>query len=73
MTATIQEADVIAVKALNVRQAAGEREPVLFTLNNGERVRVIPPCDSAGWIQIEFDGRTGFVNADYLSGGVCDE
>lgn len=66
-------AEVTAMKALNVRQHPGENEIILTTLLSGSVVEVTGACTETGWVKISFDNAFGWVNADYLSGDICDE
>ena len=63
-------ADVTALQSLNVRAGPDVTFRVLAVLSSGRRVAVISEC-RAGWVRIRFDDRTGWVNADYLSGNLC--
>ena len=67
-TATRHFETVIAAFALNVRSSGSEASPVIYTLKHGDRVEILSPCNSVGWVQI---GNGGWINADYISGKVC--
>lgn len=67
-----ENVSVAAVVALNVRQHPHELATVLFNVFNGDIVTVVGECTVNGWVKIEYQGRRGWVNADYLSGSVCE-
>ena len=72
-TATRLVAVVTASEALNVRTGPAVTYPTTsFYLLAGWRVEIVSEC-VGGWVRIEYSGMTGWVNADYLSGSICDE
>jgi uncharacterized protein YgiM (DUF1202 family) len=72
-TATVApSAQVTAFQSLNIRVRPGEREAVAGYLYNGNIVTLTGRC-SEGWAQIEWQGRTAWVNAKYLSDNKCKE
>ena len=50
---------------LNVREQPESGSPVLFTLQNGEKVT--PLSIENGWAKIEIDGKTGYASMDFLN------
>lgn len=72
-TATSLVAVVTASEALNVRTGPAVTYPTTsFYLLSGWRVEIVSDCVS-GWVQVEYDGKRGWVNADYLNdGSVCE-
>ncbi|MBE6051551.1 MAG: enterotoxin, partial [Clostridium sp.] len=50
--------------SLRVRSASSTSSSVIGYLRNGQGVNIIGK--SSGWVQINFNGRTGFVSADYI-------
>jgi uncharacterized protein YgiM (DUF1202 family) len=65
---TILKGKVIKVKsndALNVREKSNADSKVLFTLKNGEIVTILNK-ETNGWLQINKDGKTGYVNGSYI-------
>ena len=72
-TAVVATAIVTASEALNVRTGpAVTYQTTSFYLLAGWRVEIVSEC-VGGWVRIEYSGMTGWVNADYLSGSICDE
>lgn len=72
-TAVVATAIVTASEALNVRTGPAVTYPTTsFYLLAGWRVEIVSEC-VGGWVRIEYSGMTGWVNADYLSGSICDE
>jgi SH3-like domain-containing protein len=64
---------VTASEALNVRTGPAVTYPTTsFYLLAGWRVEIVSEC-VGGWVRIEYNDMTGWVNADYLSGSICDE
>ncbi len=63
---------VAAAEALNVRTGPAVTYPTTSYLLAGWRVEIVSEC-VGGWVKIEYSGMTGWVNADYLSGSICDE
>ena len=71
-TATSLVAVVTASEALNVRTGPAVTYPTTSYLLAGWRVEIVSDCVS-GWVQVEYDGKRGWVNADYLNdGSVCE-
>ena len=63
---------VTAIQALNVRTGPAVTYPTISYLLSGWRVEIVSDCVS-GWVQVEYDGKRGWVNADYLNdGSVCE-
>lgn len=63
---------VTAIQALNVRTGPAVTYPTTSYLLAGWRVEIVSDCVS-GWVQVEYDGKRGWVNADYLNdGSVCE-
>lgn len=52
---------------LRVREAADESSGVLGLLPEGELVEVLDNTSSADWIQVDYDGRDGYVAAEYVT------
>lgn len=71
-TAVVATAIVTASEALNVRTGPAVTYPTTSYLLAGWRVEIVSEC-VGGWVRIEYSGMTGWVNADYLSGSICDE
>ncbi|MEM7030621.1 MAG: SH3 domain-containing protein [Chloroflexota bacterium] len=64
---------VISV-ALNVRSGPETESDVLFTVNQGDVLTLIPGVQAESWVLAEAeDGRLGWVNSDYLSFDDSDE
>lgn len=71
-TAVVATAIVTASEALNVRTGPAVTYPTISYLLSGWRVEIVSDCVS-GWVQVEYDGKRGWVNADYLNdGSVCE-
>ena len=71
-TAVVATAIVTASEALNVRTGPAVTYPTTSYLLAGWRVEIVSDCVS-GWVQVEYDGKRGWVNADYLNdGSVCE-
>lgn len=70
-TLTPNQAIVTAVEALNVRAGPAESNRILFELLAGSIVEIAGKCTADGWIEIVYQGKHGWVNADYLNGGFC--
>ena len=71
-TATRLVAVVTADEALNVRTGPAVTYPTTSYLLAGWRVEIVSECAS-GWVQVEYDGKRGWVNADFLNdGSVCE-
>ena len=72
-TAVVATAIVTASEALNVRTGPAVTYPTTsFYLLSGWRVEIVSDCVS-GWVQVEYDGKRGWVNADFLNdGSVCE-
>jgi uncharacterized protein YgiM (DUF1202 family) len=58
---------VTALESLNVRDAGNDNARILAVLIHGNPVIVIGECID-GWVQIG----GGFVNADFISGNLCE-
>lgn len=71
-TAVVATAIVTASEALNVRTGPAVTYPTTSYLLAGWRVEIVSEC-VGGWVKVEYNGMTGWVNADYLSGSICDE
>lgn len=72
-TATSLVAVVIADEYLNVRTGPAVTYPPTIYLVAGSAIEIVSECAVNGWVKIEYQGRRGWVNADYLSGSICDE
>ena len=71
-TATSLVAVVTASEALNVRTGPAVTYPTTSYLLSGWRVEVVSEC-VGGWVRIEYNDMTGWVNADFLNdGSVCE-
>lgn len=71
-TAVVATAIVTASEALNVRTGPAVTYPTTSYLLSGWRVEVVSEC-VGGWVRIEYNDMTGWVNADYLNdGSVCE-
>lgn len=62
---------VAAAEALNVRTGPAVTYPTTSYLLAGWRVEIVSEC-VGGWVKIEYQDRRGWVNADYLSGSICE-
>jgi len=69
VTPTPKNATVNALRALWVREASGHTSPISGILDSGTSVELLSECDEIGWREIKSGTLTGWVNADYLSGG----
>ena len=57
---------VIDATVLNVRSAPSTSAEIIGRFNTGEKINII--TRTAGeWYKVEFDGKTGFVYAEYIS------
>lgn len=54
----------VTADGVNVRQSPSTDSEVIGRLNNGAEMDVIGQSDD--WIQIEFDGTSGYVSGDYI-------
>ena len=54
----------IKVDVLNVRSEASQESEPLGIVNEGETFQII--SQSSEWIEIDYNGNNGFVNADYV-------
>lgn len=71
-TAVVATAIVTASEALNVRTGPAVTYPTTSYLLSGWRVEVVSEC-VGGWVRIEYNDMTGWVNADFLNdGSVCE-
>lgn len=71
-TADIPTVIVTADEALNVRTGPAVTFPTVSYLLAGWRVEIVSECVN-GWVQVEYDGKRGWGNADYLNdGSVCE-
>lgn len=70
-TATSLVAVVAAAEALNVRTGPAVSYPPTSYLAAGSAVEIVSDCVN-GWVKIEYQDRRGWVNADYLSGSICE-
>ena len=62
---------VTAAEALNVRTGPAVSYPPTSYLAAGSAVEIVSEC-VGGWVRIEYNDMTGWVNADYLDdGSVC--
>lgn len=66
------QAEVTAMRSLNVRKLPGETHVIEFTLWSGESVQVRGSCTFSGWVWIHTEHGSGWVNADFLSGSPCE-
>lgn len=55
----------VTADSLRVRSGAGTNYDVIGGLKNGQKVTITG--QSNGWYTISFEGRTGYVSADYVS------
>ena len=63
---------VTASEALNVRTGPAVTFPTISYLLSGWRVEIVSEC-VGGWVRIEYNDMTGWVNADFLNdGSVCE-
>ena len=62
---------VAAAEALNVRTGPAVSYPPTSYLAAGSAVEIVSDCVN-GWVKIEYQDRRGWVNADYLSGSICE-
>lgn len=53
-------------RSLNVRDFPGKKGTVISRLANGSKVTVV--SDEGDWVEIEMDGRTGYVMEEFLTG-----
>lgn len=71
-TAVVATAIVTASEALNVRTGPAVTYPTTSYLLSGWRVEIVSEC-VGGWVRIEYNDMTGWVNADFLNdGSVCE-
>lgn len=63
-------AQVTAIRSLNVRERAGDDQPVVGYLYSGDGVNLTGACLN-GWAQIVWRDGTAWVNASYLSENKC--
>ena len=71
-TAVVATAIVTASEALNVRTGPAVTYPRTSYLLAGWRVEIVSEC-VGGWVRIEYNDMTGWVNADFLNdGSVCE-
>lgn len=71
-TAVVATAIVTASEALNVRTGPAVTYPTTSYLLAGWRVEIVSEC-VGGWVRIEYNDMTGWVNADFLNdGSVCE-
>ncbi len=69
---TLQPARTVCVQTLNVRSQPDPASPILGTLGSGAPVQMLArktAPDGGTWVQLEFQGANGWVNARYL----CEE
>lgn len=57
---------VSETSTLNVRAGDSTNFPVIFSLNNGDKVEVTGKTDK-GWYQVEVEGKEGYATSSYLS------
>lgn len=56
-----------ATGGVNIRSSAGTEGEILGTLNVGEGVTITGERDG-NWVQVSYNGQTGYVSGNYLSG-----
>lgn len=57
---------VTADSGLNVRAEASTDSEILGLAENGSRLALMVEDPKAGWYQIQYEGETAFVSADYV-------
>lgn len=67
-TATSLVAVVTAAESLNVRTGPAVSYPPTSYLAAGSAVEIVSEC-VGGWVRIEYNDMTGWVNADFLNDG----
>lgn len=55
------------VDGVNVRSKAATGTDIIGNLNAGDQVQVLDRYYSDEWIQVSFEGKTGYVYVDYLT------
>lgn len=68
----VATAIVTADEYLNVRTGPAVTYPPTIYLVAGSAIEIVSECTVNGWVKIEYQDRRGWVNADYLSGSICE-
>ena len=55
------------VDGVNVRTQAATGTDIIGNLNAGDQVQVLDRYYSDDWVQVSFEGKTGYVYVDYLT------
>ena len=63
---------VTAIEAVHVRALPDPKSASLAILLHGEPVTVTGECQGT-WAAVEWNGGVGWVNAEYISGDVCEQ
>lgn len=58
-------ASLITTARVNLRTAPSDQSEILLTLDTGTEVSQLSSED--GWIQVSYDGTTGYISAEYLT------
>lgn len=56
---------VTALKALNLRAAAGTASAVVAILEHGQTVTILPHPDEGTWLHVRAAGVEGWINTNY--------
>lgn len=56
---------VTALKALNLRAAAGTSSAVVAILEHGQTVTILPHPDEGTWLHVRAAGVEGWINTNY--------
>lgn len=65
-----QTAKAVLVKAdggLNIRSKPSTDGEILHTAENGSKLPLLIETPTGGWYQVEYDGKTAYVSAEYAS------
>jgi hypothetical protein len=60
----------VTADALHLRSKPNYKAALVWYLKRGDIVTVTGPCMD-GWVPVDFGDVAGFVNADFLDGGIC--
>lgn len=68
----IVTSEVVAIRALNLREGASIKYQVITALPAGATVQVLGECVGS-WVKVSQGDLTGWVNSLYLSGDLCHD
>ena len=55
------------IDGVNVRAEAATGTEIIGNLNEGDQVQVLDRYYSEEWVQVSFEGKTGYVYVEYLT------